>query len=81
MPSDFANHGFTQRCPGCIYVQNGNGLKRNRSEDCRRKMEEEIGKIASDTRANKARERQDHYIAQQVQQGEQNEEREEDLRK
>ena len=44
-------------------------------------MEEDIGKMASDTRADKARERQDHYMAQQVQQGEQNEEREEDLRK
>ena len=59
-------------CSGCIYALNGHGLKRNHSEDCRKIMEEEIGKIASDTRADKARERQDHYIAQQVQQGEQN---------
>ena len=44
-------------------------------------MEGEIGKIASDTRADKARERQYHYMVQQVQQGEQNEEREDDLRK
>ena len=44
-------------------------------------MEEEIGKIASDTRADKARERQYHEMAQQFQQWEQNEKREEDLRK
>ena len=81
MPSDFAKHGFTQGYPDCIYAHNGNGLKRNRNKDCRKIMDEEIGKIASDTRADKAREGQDHYIAQQVQQGEQNEEREEDLRK
>ena len=31
-------------------------------------MEEEISKDASDTRAEKAKERQDHYIAQQIQQ-------------
>ena len=44
-------------------------------------MEEEIGTIASDTRADEATGKQDHYMAQQVQQGELNEEREEDLRK
>ena len=49
MPSGFAKHGFTQGCPGCIYAQNGNGLKRNHSENCRKIMEEEIAKIASDT--------------------------------
>ena len=43
-------------------------------------MEEEIGKIASETRADKAGERQDHDMAQQVQQGEQIGEREGDLR-
>ena len=44
-------------------------------------MEEQIGKDASDTRAGKAKERQHHDIAQQVQHGEQLEERAGDLRK
>ena len=81
MPNDFAKHGFTQGCPSCTYVQNGIGLKRHHSEACRIIMEEEIGKIASETRADKARKRQDHYMAQQVQQGEQLGEREGNLRK
>ena len=38
MPRDFAKHGFTQGCPGCTYVQNGMGLKRNHSEDSRKIM-------------------------------------------
>ena len=42
-------------------------------------MEEEIVNIALDTRVDKAKERQDHSMAQQVQQGEQIGEREGDL--
>ena len=84
MPSDFTKHVFSQGCPGCTYAQNGIGPKRNHSEACRRRrrrMEEQIGKIASDIRADKARERQDHSMAQQVQPGEQIGEREGYLRK
>ena len=57
------------------------GCKETTAKLFRRRMEEEIGKIASDTRADKARERQDHNMAHQVQQEEQDEEREGDLRK
>ena len=69
-PGDFSQHGFSQGCPGCSYAQDGIGPKRNHSEACRRRMEEEIGKDESDTRADKAKERQDHFIAQQHEQHE-----------
>ena len=70
MPRDFSKHGFCQGCPGCIYAQNGIGPKRNHSEDCRRIVEEEIGKDNSDNRADKLKERQDHFMAQHVEQNE-----------
>ena len=42
MPGDFSKRGFTQGCPGCIYTQVAIDPKRKHSEDCRRRMEEEI---------------------------------------
>ena len=77
MPGDFSKHGFSQGCPGCIYAQDGIGPKRDHSEARRRRMEEDIGKDESDTRADSVQERQDHFIAQQVEQNE----REGDLRR
>ena len=56
--------------PACVYAQQSIGPKRNRSEDCRRRMEEEIGKDNSDARADKDKERQDQFMAQQVKQHE-----------
>ena len=53
MPGDLSTHGLSQGFPDCIYAQNAIGPKRNHSEDCRRRMEEEISKDASDTRAEK----------------------------
>ena len=49
-----------------------NGLrpKRDHSEDCRRGLEGEIGKDSLDTRGEKVKERQDHFIAQQVEEHE-----------
>ena len=80
MPSDFTKHGFSQGCPGCTYAQNGSGPKRNHSEACRRRMEEEIGKDASDTRADSQRKTtQLHRTTRQH--GEHLEEREGYLRK
>jgi hypothetical protein len=70
MPGDFSKLGFTQGCPGCTYAQNGLGSKRNHSEDCRRRLEEEIGKDSSDNRGDKVKERQDHFLAQQVEENE-----------
>ena len=62
MQGDFSKQGCTQGCPGCMYAH----PKRNQSEDCRKRMEEDLSKDASDTRPEKAKERQDHYIAQQI---------------
>ena len=51
-----------------IYVQNAIGPKRNHGEYSRRRMEEEISKYASDSKAEKAKDMQDHYITQPIQQ-------------
>ena len=66
MPGDVSKHGFTQGCPGCTYAQNGLGPKRNHTDDCRRRLDREIGKDSLDNRGEKVKERQDHFIAQQV---------------
>ena len=31
-PTDFAAHGFTASCPGCIRLQQGGGIARNHTE-------------------------------------------------
>ena len=64
MPGDYAKHRFTQGCPGCTFAQVGVGPKRGHNEACRKRMEEEIAKDASDKRADNVKERQDHDIAQ-----------------
>ena len=69
MPGDYAKHGFSQGCPGCTWAQNQIGPRRRQSEACRRRLEEEIGKDASDTRAEKVKERNDHYAATEVKEG------------
>ena len=67
-PGDFTRHGFTQGCPGCIYAQTSIGPERNHNEACRDRMESEIAKDETDKRAEKVKERQDHYVANKIQQ-------------
>ena len=70
MPRDFVKYGYTQGCPGCTFAQTGIGPKRNHSEACRLRMESEIARDARDGRIEKARDRQDHYLEQKIQESE-----------
>ena len=70
MPNDYVKNGFSQGCPGCAWAQNQMGPRRGHSELCRRRLEEEIAKDDNDKRADKVKERQDHYVAQKVEEGE-----------
>ena len=66
MPNDYVKHGFSQGCPGCAWAQIQMGPRRGHSELCRRRLEEELAKDDTDKRADKVKERQDHYVAQKV---------------
>ena len=39
-PVDFQNHGYTEGCPGCTWLQNGLGARRPHSDLCRDRMED-----------------------------------------
>ena len=40
--ADFEKHGFTEGCPACIRMQIGLGARRVHSEECRKRMQEEL---------------------------------------
>ena len=79
-PADFRTFGFTQGCPGCTFAQTNIGPKRNHSEACRKRMEEEIVKDEADTRISKAQDRQEHFMAKKVEEGKDKDKRDEDPR-
>ena len=43
-PGDFARHGYTVGCPGCQQLQLGSSIRRNHTEECRRRIESELDK-------------------------------------
>ena len=43
MPKDFAKYGFTDGCPGCVWLQNKLGARRNHNDQCRLRVEQAIG--------------------------------------
>ena len=44
MSEDFEEHGQTAGCPGCIWLQTQIGPRRGHTEQCRKRMEEELAK-------------------------------------
>ena len=75
MPKDYERYGFTQGCRGCAWAQNQIGARAPHSEQCRQRMEGEIGKDEDDIRMKKVQERQDHFAAMKVAEGEDKDER------
>ena len=43
-PGDFGKYGFTDGCPGCVWLQNKIGARRNHSDECRLRVEQAIGR-------------------------------------
>ena len=68
-PSDYTRHGYTQGCRGCTWQQNKLGPRAGHSEACRARLEEEISKIEGDDRLQKVQDRQDHFVASKVAEG------------
>ena len=65
-PADYITHGYTQGCRGCTWIQNQIGPRAGHSEVCRERIERAIAEDVTDDRAAKAKERLDHYVAQQT---------------
>ena len=60
LQADFIKHGYTQGCRGCAWVETPIGPRVPQSEQCRLRIEEAIAG---------ARDRIDHYVAQQTEEG------------
>ena len=54
-PNDYATHGFTEGCKGCVWMQNKLGPRSNHSEACRARMEQKIAEDENDERTVKAK--------------------------
>ena len=67
--SDYDKHGFTMGCKGCTWFQNRLGTRPPHSDACRERLEKLIADDPEDNRAQKAKERLDFYLEQQVKQG------------
>ena len=64
-PEDFETYGFTVGCPGCEQIQLDSSVRKNHSEQCRIRMETEIGKSsAGQDRLSKAKDRIDTKTAE-----------------
>ena len=62
--ADYERHGFTEGCKGCVWLQVGVGPRVGHSEACRNRLEQKIAEDPGDSRAQKAKDRIDHYVAQ-----------------
>ena len=62
-PRDLHEHGYTIGCPGCEAVQSGKDLKRNHTEDCRKRIEAEVERTEEgQARLGKAKARIDEWV-------------------
>ena len=77
---DYEKFGFTQGCRGCTWTQNRLGPRTPHNEVCKARMEKAIAEDVDDDRTRKAKESLDHYLAQQVEEGDVRQEREVDPR-
>ena len=78
-PEDFIKHGFTGRCRGCVWLQDNIGTRVAHSEECRRRMEDNLQQSAcGQERIQRAKDRTDKWVADQVEKGDQDELQEEE---
>jgi len=64
-PGDFARHGYTVGCPGYQQLQLGSSIRRNHTEECRRRIESELDKTSDgQERLGRAKERLDTRTAE-----------------
>ena len=71
-PGDFEKNGYTEGCRGCTWLVNKLGPRVNHNDGCRIRMQKIIGEDETDERTKKVKERFDHYLAQQVDEGDMN---------
>ena len=71
-PGDLEMRGYTDGCRGCAWLVNKLGPRVNHNDGCRMRMEKIIGDDENDERTKKVKERFDHYLAQQVDEGDVN---------
>ena len=66
-PADFASHGFTAGCPGCIRLQQGGGIVRNHTEACRRRIETALEESAEGrNRKTRAHDRREEQLTEEL---------------
>lgn len=64
-PEDFATQGFTQRCPGCIWIQTKVGPRRGHTEDCRSRIEKNINETEEGKeRMERTQDRLNHWLSE-----------------
>ena len=62
---DLARHGYTVGCPGCQQLLLGSSIRRNHTEECRRRIESELDKTSGgQERLGRAKERLDTRAAE-----------------
>ena len=69
LPEDFVNSGFTSGCRGCAWLQDRVGSRVAHSNECRERMEKLMTETeAGKERLQKAQDRQDYWVSEQVKQ-------------
>ena len=69
-PKDFRKYEYTAGCPGCIGFECGH--KRNHTEECRKRIIEEMRNDFEDRdRVTRAEHQMDHLLAEKIRQGDQ----------
>ena len=71
-PGDFEKNGCTEGCRGCTWLVNKLGPRVHHSDGCRIRMGKIIDEDETDERTKKLKERFDHDLAQQVDEGDVN---------
>ena len=77
-PADYTQRGFTQGCRGCTWAQNHLGHRAPHTEACRSRMEAEIAQDDVGEGMKNVQERQEHFAAAKVAEGDINIERGQD---
>ena len=69
LPEAFVNSGFTSGCRGCAWLQDRVGSRVAHSNECRERMEKLMTETeAGKERLQKAQDRQDYWVSEQVKQ-------------
>ena len=63
-PDDFTEHGYTQGCKGCQFMQTGIGVRYNHNDACRQRMEDKLDETEEGrVRLGRSKGRIDHWVA------------------